>query len=196
MVESRASVLVGAALVLAALRFLVVPWISQQDERRQQLEVLTQRLDRSQAVVGKKDAILGAQAKLEAQVSEARERFPVATDVDQFRLDQQRRISTLATQRGLKVLVFDWLVSGDVNDAGLAFGRASVQVEGPVDRIIIVHGELEGSLPYAAVREFSMNPRYPAPGPTADVAAATFVVDLFYRPEVRPAAPPVAGTTS
>lgn len=189
MVESRTRLLLGAAAALAVIRLFIVPWVSQQVEQRQQLEVLTQRLDRSQGVVGNKDAILAAQAKLEGQVQTAQQVFPAVVDQDRFRLDAQRKISEIATQGGLTVSVFDWLLNGDVEAAGLAFGRVSVQFEGPLDKVIAVHGELEGSLPFAAIREFSVRLRSAAAGPNQDASTATIVMDLFYRPAVAAAAP-------
>jgi hypothetical protein len=189
MADSRTKLLLAAAAALAAVRLVIVPWVNQQVEQRQQLEVLTQRLDRSQGVVGNKDAIMATQGKLERQVKTAREVFPAVVDQDQFRLEAQRRITAIATQGGLTVSVFDWLLSGNVEAAGLSFGRVSVQFEGPLDKVIAVHGELEGSLPYAAIRELNVRLRSAARGPNQDASTATIVMDLFHRPVTAPAVP-------
>lgn len=61
----RRRLLIGALVVLASLRFLILPWIDQQAEAREQLEVLTQRLDRSTGVVLNRSAITDALLRLE-----------------------------------------------------------------------------------------------------------------------------------
>ena len=174
--------------VLAALRLVIVPWVNMQNEERQQLELLTHRLDRATGVVGNKDAILAARAKLTKETAASRAMFPAASEPENFRLDAQRNIVAIATGGGLKVSLFDWILNGEVSGAGLAYGRASVKLEGPFDRLISVHGELEGSLPHAAIREFNVSLRTPVTGPSNAAAIATIIVDLFYRPAAQPPA--------
>lgn len=188
MADSRMQWLLGVAGVLAVARLVIVPWAEAQTEQRQQLEVLTQRLDRSEGVVANREVILAAQERLRKDAENTLTVFPLAPGDDESRLAAQRRIAALANQAGLTVTLFDWLLDGEVNEAGLAYSRASVKLEGPLDRMILMHGELEASLPFAAVRELQVRSRSAVSGPSSDPASAVLVVDLFYRP-VEDAAP-------
>lgn len=182
MADNRVKWLLAVAAVLAAARLVVVPWAQTQTEQRQQLEVLTKRLDRSEGVVRNSEAIFAARETLRKDTGAALAIFPEAPGDDDSRLAAQRRITALAAQSGLTVTLFDWQLDGDIEEAGLAFSRASIKLDGPLDRIILFHGEFEARLPFAAMREFQLRSRSAVSGPTDDLASATLVVDLFYRP--------------
>lgn len=194
--DHRVRWLLGLALALAVLRFVIVPWTQQQVERRQQLEVLTQRLDRSAGVVQSADQILAAQSKLAAAREATLAPYPLAADKDRFRLDVQRRLSAIATRGGVTVTLFDWIVDGDAAEAGMAYGRVNVSIAGPLRSVVAVHGALEAEMPYAAVREGSMElGRNSVRGLTDDAVTLALVIDLYYRPEApAPALAAGAGT--
>jgi len=180
--DTRLTWLLGVAGALALTRLVLLPWAESQTEQRQQLDVLTQRLDRSVGVVRNRDAILGAQEKLREDAESTLGIFPEAAGDDESRLAAQRRFNELASRAGLTVSLFDWLMDGDIDEAGLAYSRASIKLEGPLDRLILLHGDLEAMMPFAAVREVQVRSRSPVSGPSAEAVSATLVIDLFYRP--------------
>jgi hypothetical protein len=194
--DARVRWLLGLALVLAALRFAVVPWMQAQVEQRQQLEVLTQRLDRSAAVVANARAILAAQGKVAAAAAAARAPFPEVSDKEHFRLEAQRMLAGVASRGGAKVVLFDWVVDGEDTKAGLAYGRVNATLQGPLDRLVAVHGQIEGEMPFAAVREVKLE--LGTGGGTAElndrVATLALVMDLYYRPAAAAQAAPGSGS--
>ena len=181
MTDERRALLLGFAAVLALLRFGVVPWVEAQAAARERLQVLTQRLDRSVGVVRNSEAILSAREQLRVAADAARKRFPDAPSVEGFRLEGQRRIGAVVSGVGLQVALFDWLMDGSVDDAGLGFGRVRLQVEGPIRDIARLHGELEGALPFMAVREMQLNFRGQAAGLDETPVTMTLVADLYFR---------------
>ncbi len=193
MADSRIRWLLGLALVLVALRFAIVPWAQAQVERRQQLEVLTQRLDRSAGVVEDKAEILAAQGRLRNVSKATRAIFPEVDDKERFRLDAQRMLSAIAGRGDVKVTLFDWIVDGESAKAGLAYGRVNASLQGPLDSLVAVHGQVEGEMPFAAVREVTLETAGSgASGLAEESATLLLVIDLFYRPVVAqvPAAAP------
>ena len=183
MADARIQWLLGVAGALAVVRFVVVPWVQAQNEQRQQLEVLTKRLDRSEGVLQNREAIVAARDALSRQSAASFAVFPEAVADDDSRLAAQQRITAMAAQAGLQVSLFDWLLDGDVEAAGLAYSRASIKMDGPLDRLILMHGDLESTMPFAAIREFELKLKSPAGGPTTDPASAVVVMDLCYRPK-------------
>lgn len=197
--DSRIRALLVLAAVLAALRFAVVPWMQQQVEQRQQLEVLTQRLDRSVSVVQNAAAMQAARGKVVEVTEAARAPFPIVDDRDRFRLEAQRMLAGIAQRGGVSVTLFDWVVDGEATQAGMAYGRVNASLSGPLDRLVAVHGALEAEMPFAAVREVKLDVvRGAKPGLGKDPATLALVMDLYYRPQVTPppasAAAPTAGT--
>jgi hypothetical protein len=193
--DSRVRWLLGLALVLVALRFVVVPWAAAQVEGRQQLEVLTQRLDRSAGVVEDKAEILAAQGQLSKVSQATRGTFPEVDDKERFRLDAQRMLSGIAGRGDVKVTLFDWILDGESGQAGLAYGRVNASLQGPLDSLVAVHGQVEGEMPFAAVREVKLEtPGNGASGLAEQSATLLLVIDLYYRPAVEQPAAPGAGT--
>jgi len=194
--DARVRWLLGLALALAVLRLAIVPWARAQDEQRQQLEVLTQRLDRSAGVVGNSEAMLAAQGKVAAAAQAARKPYPEVADKERFRLDAQRMLAGIAARGGAKVVLFDWVLDGEAGRAGLAYGRVKASINGPLENLVAVHGQIEGELPFAAIREIKVDlPRGGASGLSADEATFAFVMDLYYRP-AQAAAPAAASPAS
>lgn len=184
--DARVRWLLGLALVLAVLRFAIVPWTRAQVEQRQQLEVLTQRLDRSVGVVENSAAILEAQGEVAAASAAARKPYPEVSDKEQFRLDAQRRLAAVAARGGAKVVLFDWVLDGAAEQAGLDYGRVNASIEGPLENLVAVHGQVEGELPFAAIREVKLDLRRGGAGSlNAEDATVAFVMDLYYRPARR-----------
>jgi hypothetical protein len=193
--DARVRWLLGLALVLAALRFAIMPWAQAQVEQRQQLEVLTKRLDRSAGVVASAQAILAAQGKVAAATQAARKPFPEVADKEHFRLDAQRMLAGIASRGGVKVALFDWVLDGEAARAGLAYGRVNASLEGPLESLVSVHGQIEGEMPFAAVREVKMEfGRGGETGLSASSASMALVMDLYYRPLAAAQPAPGGGT--
>jgi hypothetical protein len=195
--DARVRWLLGLALVLAALRFVVVPWTQSQVEQRQQLEVLTKRLDRSASVVANADAIRAAQGKVSAATAIVRKRFPQVADKDGFRLDAQRTLAGIASRGGAKVVLFDWVVDGDAPQAGLAYGRVNARIEGPLDSLVSVHGQIEAEMPFAAIREVMLDfTQDGASSLSSGTTTVALVMDLYYQPAAAVPAPTTAPTAA
>lgn len=188
MADARLQWLLGLAGALAVARFVIVPWTAAQNEQRQQLEVLTQRLDRSAGVARAGGEILQARESLTALTEASRKAFPVTAEAAQFRLEAQRQIAEIAARGNVKLTLFDWLMDGRAEEAGLAYGRVSARLDGPLDSLVAVHGALEGQMHHAVVHEAKVDlgrGGVAALGPTP--ASMTLLMDLYYR--AQPAVP-------
>lgn len=181
MADRRTQLLLGVAAVLAGLRFIVVPWVDSQNDARDRLQVLTQRLDRSVGVAQNREAILAARQQLQEANAQAHERFPAAESVDAFRIQGQRRMAAVAAAAGLKLNLFEWLLDGQDPAAALAFGRVRLQVEGAPRDLARLHASLEGQLPHVAVREVQLTAPRGVAGPADGKATLTLVADVFFR---------------
>jgi hypothetical protein len=136
-------------------------------------------------VVQSKDAILAARDDLARRTETIRKDIPVTDDPERFRLEAQRQLGAVAAGGDVKVTLFDWILDGQADAAGLAYGRVNIKLDGPLDRLAAVHGEIEGRLPFAAIREARLEVGRGAAGLASTPASMTLVVDLYFR--TRPA---------
>ncbi len=180
--EPRYRVLLALALALAGLRFLVVPWLEHQGERRDALQVLTQRLDRSEGLVEARDTILKQSSTLTAAAQAARTRYPVALNSDEFRLLAQQQFSALAQDSGIIITVFDVLLEGEQKEANLKFVRVRLQVEGALNRLARFHGEIEGRMPHALLQSLRIDSSMPIAEPGDPTVQGSLTADLYYAP--------------
>lgn len=185
MADKRLGTLLAIVAVLVALRFVIVPWARAQNDAHDRLTVLTQQLDRSAGVVQNRKAIGKAHADLGTEMTALRARFPAAADAQQFRLEAQRGIEQLTRASGMQLRMFDWIMDGQLADAGLGYGRAKLNLAGTVAGAARLQAEMEGRLPHVMVRESQLNLRSPsAVDPEAPVDL-TLTVDVFYRKAAR-----------
>lgn len=183
---SRKRLLIALALSLAAIRFLVMPWIAFQDDVRDQLAVLTNRLDRSTGVVLNREAITNTLARLEKANATDRSRFPVSDDAESFRLEAQQRVTGVVEAKTLRIDVFDWVFDGAADASGLGFVRGRIHIKGDMRTLAFLLGSLEGELPNMVVREALYSFENPVTGSGEFRATMTLVADFHYRRGPKP----------
>jgi hypothetical protein len=106
------------AVGLAALKFLLLPWVEIQNESRLALEVLTQRLDRSIGVIQNRERIIKSEGELREADLKNFERFPTFSSLESMKLDAQVKIGGVAQSHDLRAGLFEWVLSGDATEAG------------------------------------------------------------------------------
>jgi hypothetical protein len=132
-----------------------------------------------------------------AATSAARQPFPQVIDKDNFRLEAQRMLAGIAARGGAQVVLFDWVVDGDAPKAGLAYGRVNARLEGPFDRLVSVHGQIEAEMPFAAIREVKLDfTRDGVTGLSSGTTAIALIMDLYYQPAAPTAAAAPSAQTS
>ena len=189
MSASRLRYLLGLAIVLAAIRFLLVPWWEHQADGVERLQVLTKRLDRAEGVIENRSAIAKAVDEVEAATVTIRRRFPNAVDLQSYRLDIQQKVSASVSQSGLVIRLFEWAVDGGVKEARLQFVRARFQVEGPFRQLVATQANLETGFPNMAIRELNLVAPALIAGPDDSPAVMTVVADFYFRPTATEALP-------
>jgi hypothetical protein len=177
--SSRVRLLLGLAATLAVMRFIVAPWIEAQAGMHDRLYAVTRQLDRADAIVNagsdlqeRRDALAGVVQKIAA-------RAPLATPGSDHRVRVQRELRAAVEAAGLKLKVFEWVLDGEAEAAGLIFGRVRLQLEGLLRNIAEAHVSIEAGLPHAFVRDMDVSVR--RGGGANSAANATMELDLYYR---------------
>jgi hypothetical protein len=177
--NSRVRLLLGMAAILAALRFIVAPWIAAQGETHDRLFAVTRQLDRAQAIVNAGSEIQERRDELEGVVRELAARAPLATPGSEYRVLVQRELRAAVEAAGLKMSFFEWILDGEAEAAGLVFGRVRLQLEGSLRNVAEAHVSIEAGLPNVFVRDLNVSVR--RGGGASSAANATMELDLYYR---------------
>jgi hypothetical protein len=179
---SRTSLLLAALVALLVARFLIIPWTDRMSESRDSLRVLTDRLDRSEAVFSNRELLTNSLTDLEASVAAMRVHYPEVEDLSAFQLTQQQEVNRLLQQAGLQLVVFDWVLSGDVEGSTLGFSRFRLQVRGEVLAQAKLMAAIESEFLHAAVREMGVAPvnaqQIARQGGSSDLNT---VIDVYFR---------------
>jgi hypothetical protein len=165
---------------LAAIRFVVFPWLDLQAQWHDQLKVLTQRLDRSEALLANQSTINQALSSAREQNATLLNRFPEAGDDESFKRETQQQIAAVASELGTRVTYFDWLEPVESN-TGLGGQRARMTVEGGMRSLALLQAQLETRMPYLFVKEISYELRTPIGGAWDFPSSSTFTFDFHYR---------------
>ena len=176
--RTRAMLLVVA--VLAALRFIVVPWFDSQSDTHDRLFAVTRQLDRAEAVAESGTDLEVQRDELRETVDALASRAPVGDPLNEYRITVQRQLTSIAESQNLDVSLFEWVLDDMAEGAGLAYGRVRVQREGPLRAIAAAHVEIEAGLPNVFVRDIDVF--ISRGGNFSTSARATFEIDVYYRP--------------
>lgn len=173
--NNRVRLLLGLAAALAVLRFVAVPWVESQASVHERLFAVTRQLDRAEAIVAAGSSLQARRDELDAVVRELAGRAPMANPGSEHRVLVQRELRAAVEAAGLELKVFEWVLDGTAEAAGLAFGRVRMQIEGPLRNVAQAHVDIEAGFPNVFIRDMSVNVR------RGTVASATMQLDLFYR---------------
>jgi len=179
--SSRVRLLLGLAAILAAMRFVVVPWTEAQADMHDRLYAITRQLDRAAAIVDAGSELQARRDTLADVVRTLAERAPLANPGSEHRVQVQRELRAAVESVGLRLNVFEWVLDGEIEAAGLVFGRVRLQLEGPLRDVAEAHVSIEASLPHVFVRDLIVNVR--RGGQLTSIANATLELDLYYRRE-------------
>jgi hypothetical protein len=112
----------------------------------------------------------------------ARTRFPQAIDLQSFRLSVQQNATSTVSQRGFALKLFEWLMDGRADDAGLRYSRARIQLEGGLRDVVFLQAALEGQFPNMIVRELNVSTASAIHGPDDSIISMSLVADFYFRP--------------
>lgn len=147
--------LIGIVLLLAALRFLIVPWMDYQDEQRQQLETLTKRLVRSEALLEFKEQLYQQKDKQDIVVAKFTGKLEQSASVQQYQLELQQRLQQLIENKNAKLELFDWLSDSDLKALNMHRARINLRFTGQLSDVIGIHLMIEQQFPFAQILDLN-----------------------------------------
>jgi UDP-glucose 6-dehydrogenase len=150
------SKLLLVVMVLALLRFAVVPFLEYQEQSKAELELLTQQLDKAEQLMNSKEQLQQVIVASEKQFSMLRDLFFKDENTAQFRLSQQQLMQQRLTEFNTEVNFFDWLGQKDLSDGQIEVHQARIILEGNFADLLRAYIEVIAAMPTVRVTEFEL----------------------------------------
>lgn len=181
--DGRLRWLLGCLAAVLVVRFAFLPWGEWFTEQRTRLEVLTDRLERSNAVLRNRERIVSTLAKHEELIAVARGPFPVESIVTDYKIKVQQSIGAIVGRSSSNnVQTFEWIFEGKAEAQSLRYLRARITIVGTSRALSDAHAALEGEYPNMVVRELSFNATgFGVGDPDGAGQTLTLVSDFFFR---------------
>ena len=119
----------------------------------ERLLAVTRQLDRAEAIVDAGSDLQARRDTLESVVLELAAKAPMANPGSEHRVLVQRELRATVESAGLELKVFEWVLDGEAERSGLAFGRLRLQIEGPLRDIAQAHVDIEAGFPNVFIRD-------------------------------------------
>ena len=145
-----------------------------------QLYAITLQLDRAEAIAEADPELEARRDALSSVVQALAARAPLAEPGSEHRLQVQRELRSLVESAGLELMVFEWVLDGEDEAAGLSFGRVRLQLEGQLRNVAEAHVGIEAGYPNIFVRDLTVTVRRGSGG-LASTANGIMELDLYYR---------------
>lgn len=181
MIDARVRVLLYVALFLAGIQFLILPSIEFRSNLRDEVLILTNRIDRAEAVLNNKAQLEQISADLERSSAAVLQLIPSPPNEDAFRLTTQQMVTSMVLETGSTLSVFDWAFGGEVEGTEIRFVRSRITVSGDVSSLAKFQSLLDARSSNALVREWSLIAERDVVRGTPAKAALNAVIDFHYR---------------
>lgn len=148
-------ILITILLVLAALRFLGVPFLAYQAEQKVRLELTSQQLGRALRLVNNEADIAEVQA-LQKQLQSLENSYIKHTNSNEFRLTAQQQIQSMVANYNVEVHLFDWLTQREVLPNYLYTHQARTILQGELADVIQAQLAIQEQIYGVKVLEFAL----------------------------------------
>jgi hypothetical protein len=153
LLDKRTLLAICGALV--ALRFAVLPFVESQISTREELILLTKKLEKFELLLANKEKIANLSKELEKAELSVSILAPKVDSNNSYRLEFQQRVNAIAQQRGVVVSSFQWLMEAPVANGHLNLDRARIQLTGTMPATAYFHADLESAFQNVQIRELS-----------------------------------------
>lgn len=165
------------AVSLAAARFILMPLLEWQADKREQLQVVTQQLERAIRLKNSGPEQEQQLQNLQQIKADVLGLYPDASQTTQFKLSIQQQLEQQLTEQELEVNLFDWLSQQTEQNGSVERHQIRLVVQGPPHIIMTAFMNTLISKPWLRVLDIQLQLRNATrrnPGTTA----ATITLDI------------------
>ena len=154
---NRNKFMLSILALLVFLRFVLVPWIEWQDEKNIELQTLTKRLVRSEALLAARDEVLAQSEVAKQKSSDLKLGLAITSDTAQYKVEFQEDLQAKLDAMNVQLSSFEWLSEQEIGAFAIKTGRVNVRFKGAVADIVQAHAMLEIDFPGLVVKDLRAN---------------------------------------
>ncbi len=147
--------LIVILVVLAALRFMGVPFLDYQAQQITRLELTSQQLERASRLLNSNIDDEKVQ-QLQTKLQEIENSYMVHTGTSEFRLIAQRQIQNMVGDYGVQIDLFDWLTQREVMANYLYTHQARIILQGNTENVVQAQLAMQEQIQGVKVLEFAL----------------------------------------
>ena len=164
--------------VLALLRFVVQPWLSHQQEQREQLAFVTKQLERAERLIYNADNIQQAADQLTQSRQQLNALFPAAATAGQYQLERQQSLQQQLSEHAVEVTLFDWLSQQSLHNEQINVYQARLVLQGEPVKLMQGYLAAFASHSWIQVRQIEMRERRSGRRQASVQATLTLLVEF------------------
>lgn len=148
-------VLIVILVMLAALRFLGVPFLAYQAEQITRLELTSQQLERAARLLSGHIEDEKVQ-ELQTKLHQLEASYMPHVGTSEFRLIAQRQIQNMVADYGVQIDLFDWLTQREVIPNYLYAHQARIILQGNIEQVVQAQLAMQEQLQGVKTLEFAL----------------------------------------
>lgn len=176
--------LLVVVLILATIRFVLLPVLEWQAQKREQLQVTSQQLERAIRLKNSAPEQESQLAKLQQLTSTALSLYPNANQNTQFRLNIQQQLEQQLTGQGLEVNLFDWLAQQTELNGSIERYQIRMVLQGQPQQIMAAYMHVLINKPWLKVQDIQLRNIMGSHQPTTTATIDLEVIALAMLAEV------------
>ncbi len=153
MTQVNRNLLVLCLIVLVAIKFLFLPWLEYLEDQKQELQTLSKKLTRSEALLLVQDDVIANEKHLTSATQALLEAIPVTQDAAAYRVEFQQQLQSTIENHGVQLILFEWLSDSDMSTLSVMRARLSIRLKGNVSDVARAHVALERQMPFVRIRD-------------------------------------------
>ncbi len=179
--NTKKSILLGLLGLLLAIKFVIQPWLVYLDEQQQELQTLTKKLNKSEALLQVRSEVEANEKALKKQTQQLLQTIALTKDAAAYRIEFQQQLQMMLESYQVQLVLFEWLSDSELNAFSASRGRVSMRLKGSVADIARSHVAIEQQMKNVTFSDLKASWQGPLqPGQTVEMAV---LIEVDYRVE-------------
>jgi hypothetical protein len=177
--NAKKNMLLAVLGLLLAIKFVVQPWLAYLDEQQQELQTLTKKLNRSEALLQVQAEVEANEQALKEQTQQLLQTIALAKDAAAYRIEFQQQLQMMLESYQVQLVLFEWLSDSELNAFSASRGRVSLRLKGSVADIARSHVAMEQQMKHITFSDLKASWQGPLqPGHVVEMAV---LIEVDYR---------------
>ena len=140
-------------MALIAIKFLILPWLEYLESQKQELQTLTKKLTRSEALLIVKEQVVANEQAIRQMSKDLLQGVAVTKDAASYRVEFQQQLQSTVESYGVQLVLFEWLSDEDLSTFSVTRARLSIRLKGSVGDVARANVAIERQMPHVQIKD-------------------------------------------